>query len=668
MPAGSSLPPSLLRALARPVPPGSLADVEHVVFVMLENRSFDHYFGRMRGVRGFGDRNAVSTRAWRPIFEQDGVLPFSVREAAERAGADPMLLDTHDHTWLGTQNAWAMGWNDGWVPGKGPGSMAYYDRRDLPFHYELADTFTICDAYHCSLLTSTTPNRNYHVSGYTGYEPGTRQRALDNVASEGAEGHPGYDWVTVPELLTRAGHTWQVYQEWDNYECNNLEFFRPFAAVMDRIGLGSMRAFYGKVRAADDPAPLLAELAERVAALDPADRDLYDRALRRAPTGGLGEWFAADVAAGRLPEVSYVVPSLADSEHPEGSSAVEGGRVVHQLLDALGSHPEVWARTALFVTYDENDGFFDHVPPPVPPDGTPEEFVGGRPMGLGVRVPMIVVSPWSVGGNVCSETFDHTSTVRFLERRFGITAPIGEWRRRVAGDLTSAFDFTTPTAVPTAPPPVETAAGPRPSPSGDRWYPQVPAEQRMPVQEPGVKPARALPYQPDAEAVVRGRSVEIAMRNSGAASAHFILYGHLGEVAKPMHFDVLGTAEEVVYFPCPSYDLVLVGPNGFRREFRGGTADPVEVTGTIDAAARAVVIAVTNPGTDPGAVPVEVSVTPLAYGGAARTVRIAPGDTARVDWHAPTGWYDLMIGVAGHDGFGRRLMGHIENGRPSITG
>ncbi|MEN3541088.1 phospholipase C, phosphocholine-specific [Microbispora sp. ZYX-F-249] len=660
MPAGSSLPPSLLRALARPVPPGSLADVEHVVFVMLENRSFDHYFGRMRGVRGFGDRNAVSTRAWRPIFEQDGVLPFSVREAAERAGADPMLLDTHDHTWLGTQNAWAMGWNDAWVPNKGPGSMAYYDRLDLPFHYELADTFTICDAYHCSLLTSTTPNRNYHMTGHTGYEPGTRQRALDNVASEGAEGHPGYDWVTVPELLTRAGHTWQVYQEWDNYECNNLEFFRPFMAVTDRIGLGSMRSFYEKVRAAEDPAPLLAELDRRVAALEPADRDLYDRALRRAPAGGLGEWFAADVAAGRLPAVSYVVPSLADSEHPEGSSPVEGGQILYRLLDALGSHPEVWARTALFVTYDENDGFFDHVPPPVPPDGTPDEFVGGRPLGLGIRVPMIVVSPWSVGGHVCSETFDHTSTVRFLERRFGIAAPIGEWRRRVAGDLTSAFDFATPAA----PPPVAAVAAPRPVPAGDRWYPRVPDEQRMPVQEPGVKPARALPYQPDAEAVVRGRSVEITLRNSGTASAHFILYGHLGELAKPAHFDVLGTAEEVVYFPGPAYDLLVVGPNGFRREFRGGTADPVEVTGAIDAAARAVSLTVTNR----SGIPAEVSFTPLAYGGAARTVPIAAGDTVHVEWPAPTGWYDLTVGVTGHDRFARRLMGHIENGRPGVTG
>ncbi|MEU4405462.1 phosphocholine-specific phospholipase C [Streptosporangium sp. NPDC023963] len=674
MSAPSALPPSLVRLLARPAPPGTLSDLEHVVFVMQENRSFDHYFGRMRGVRGYGDRNAVSTRALRPVFEQDGILPFSLREAAGRAGADPMLLDTHDHSWLGTQNAWAMGWNDAWVPNKGPSTMAYYDRDDLPFHYELADTFTICDAYHCSVLSSTTPNRNYHVSGHTGHEPGTEQRAVDNGACE-EDGHPGYSWTTVPELLTRAGHSWQVYQEWDNYQCNNLEFFATFKAVMAKLGQSSMHSFYEKVRASEDPAPMLAELEERVAHLDPADRVLYDRALRRTRTGGLGDWFAADVAAGRLPAVSYVVTSLADSEHPEGSSAVESGKVVYRILDALASSPEVWAKTAVFVTYDENDGFFDHVPPPVPPDGTPGEFVGGRPIGLGMRVPMIVVSPWSVGGHVCSQTFDHSSTVRFLETWLGIRAPdISAWRRTVAGDLTSAFDFARPEAwlapetpetsgalevlkTPTAP------AAAQGVPTG-RWYPDAPAEQRMPGREPGVRPARALPYRPEASARTSGRAVEIAMSNTGTESAHLALYGYMGELVRPLHFDVLGHAREVVYFPCPTYALVLTGPNGFRREFRGGTDDPVETSSVIDAATRTIEVVVVNTGDEPA----DVTISPLAYGGAARTLRLAAGETARVPWRAATGWYDLWITVAGDTGFARRLMGHIENGEPGVTG
>ncbi|GAA4594290.1 phospholipase C, phosphocholine-specific [Planotetraspora phitsanulokensis] len=669
MPAGSTLPPALSRALAWPVAPGDLSDIRHVVFVMQENRSFDHYYGHLRGVRGYGDRNAVPGRTLRSVFEQDGVLPFSVREAARLAGADPMLLDSHDHSWLGTHNAWAMGWNDAWTPNKGPSSLSYYDRDDLPFYYELADTFTICDAYHSSALTSTTPNRNYHVSGHTGFEPGTQQRAVDNDACE-EDGHAGYSWITVPELLTQAGHSWQVYQEWDNYQCNNLEFYATFKAVMAKLGQTSMHSFYQAVRAVDDPAPLLAELEERVAALGPDDRDLYERALRRTRTGALGEWFSADVAAGRLPAVSYIVTSLADSEHPEGSSAVESGKVIYQVLDALASRPDVWAHTAVFITYDENDGFFDHVPPPVPPDGTPGEFVNGRPIGLGVRVPMLVVSPWTVGGHVCSETFDHSSTVRFLETWLGIKAPdISAWRRQVVGDLTSAFDFAAPSA-----PAVSTAstvtspgaADPAPArgENAARWYPVVPDEQRMPVQEPGTKPARALPYQPDAHARARGRAVEITMANRGVASAHLALYGYMGELVRPQHFDVVDDLREAVYFPTDSYDLLLTGPNGFRRHFRGGLADQVEVTSEIDPGSRTVLIDLVNTGGSPA----DVRIAPLAYGGEPRSLRLPAGGVERVEWQAASGWYDLLVTVEGDDGWLRRLMGHIENGRPSVTG
>jgi phospholipase C len=633
-----------------------------VVFVMQENRSFDHYFGSLRGVRGFGDRNTVPNRALKSVFEQDGVLPFPIREAARRAGADPMLLDTHDHSWLTTQNAWSMGWNDAWVPNKGASSLGFYERADLPFHYALADAFTICDAYHCSLLTSTTPNRNYHISGYTGYEPDSEQRAVDNDACE-EDRHAGYTWTTVPELLDQAGHSWQVYQEWDNYQCNNLEFFAPFKAVMAKLGHTSLHTFYEAVREADDPAPLLAALAERAAGLGRDDRRLYDRALRRTRTGGLGEWFAADVAAGRLPKVSYVVTSAADSEHPEVSSPVESGRVVHQVLDALASHPEVWARTALFLTYDENDGLFDHVPPPVPPDGTPGEFVNGRPMGLGMRVPMIVVSPWTVGGHVCSETFDHSSTVRFLETWLGIKAPdLGPWRRTVAGDLTSAFDFTRPQ---TAEPPAPRTRTERGIADARRWRPDVPPQQRMPVQEPGRKPARALPYQLDAWARPRARVLEITMANRGTSSAHLSLYGYEGELARPQHYDVLGDGvREAVYFPDTAYYLVLTGPNGFRREFAGSPDDRVEVRSEIDPASLTISLTLANISAEPA----DVTLTALEYGTGSRSVGLAPGGSTRIPWPAPDGWYDLEVTVDGDDTFTRRLMGHIENGSPSVTG
>ena len=112
------------------------------------------------------------------------------------------------------------------------------------------------------------------------------------------------------------------------------------------------------------------------------------------------------------------------------------------MIGTLVSNPEVWAKTVLFIMYDENDGFFDHVPPPTPPPGTPGEFLTvdplpasaygvAGPIGLGFRVPMLVVSPFSRGGYVCSDIFDHTSQLRFLETRFGVQAPnISAWRRK----------------------------------------------------------------------------------------------------------------------------------------------------------------------------------------------------------------------------------------------
>src|SRR5512142_2334974 len=100
------------------------------------------------------------------------------------------------------------------------------------------------------------------------------------------------------------------------------------------------------------------------------------------------------------------------------------------MVTALMTNPAVWAKSMMFLTYDENGGFFDHVPPPTPPPGTPGEFVGGAPIGLGFRVPTIVISPWSAAAGVCSDVFDHTSTLRLLETRFGVEVPnLSAWRR-----------------------------------------------------------------------------------------------------------------------------------------------------------------------------------------------------------------------------------------------
>ncbi|MEV8456984.1 phosphocholine-specific phospholipase C [Streptomyces sp. NPDC052095] len=683
--AGSLLPPSLQAAIAaQPAhAAGSggrdgLGAIKHVVILMQENRSFDHYFGTLRGVRGFGDRNAVELPGGKPVFEQPApagtsVLPFPVRDAAEAQKKDLQYIGALDHSWSGGGKAWAGGWMNGWVSAKTAATMAYYDRRDIPLHYELADTFTVCDAYHSSIHSSTSPNRNHLWSGKTGNEPNGKRAVGNDAYDEGT--HPGYDWGTYAERLEKAGHSWRTYTEWENFTDNQIEFFATFKGVARKAlartgGHTYMESFYSAIRDADDAERqrLFGLLEEGVATLGKAERSLFERALRRVETGTLAEEFAKDVAAGTLPEVSYLVPSAVDSEHPSVSSPVHSATIVYKILDALGKHPDVWRHTAVFINYDENDGFFDHVPPPVAPAEVTEEQWEGKPTGLGVRVPMLVVSPWTVGGYVCSEVFDHTSVIRFLERWTGVKEPnIGAWRRTVTGDLTSAFDFTRARRRPEVERP-----GTIPPFSG-RWAPKPPAVQRMPEQEPGRRPARPLPYQPDARASLVDGAVRVVLSNTGRSSAHFALYPYAGEFPAPVHRDVRGEARWTVPVTGEAYRFTVTGPNGFRREFAGAARNgAAEVASRIDAHERDIHLTLRNT----GRTTLTFTVRPLGYVEEAdlrdwtRTVKVKPGRSRTVVHSAADahGWYDLAVTVDGDDAFRRRLMGHIENGRASVSG
>ncbi|WP_327370011.1 phosphocholine-specific phospholipase C [Streptomyces sp. NBC_01217] len=686
--AGSLLPPSLQAAIAAQPehPAGSggvdgLGAIKHVVILMQENRSFDHYFGTLRGVRGFGDRNAVELPSGKPVFEQPAasgtsVLPFPVRDAAETQKKDLQYIGALDHSWSGGGKAWAGGWMNGWVTAKTAATMAYYDRRDIPLHYELADTFTVCDAYHSSIHTSTSPNRNYLWSGKTGYEANGKRAVGNDAYDEGT--HPGYDWGTYAERLEKAGRSWRTYTEWENFTDNQIEFFATFKAIARKAlvrtgGHTYMESFYAAVRDADaaERERLLGLLEEGVATLDKNERSLFERALRRVETGTLADEFAKDVAAGTLPEVSYLVPSAVDSEHPSVSSPIHSATIVYKILDALGRHPDVWRHTAVLINYDENDGFFDHVPPPVAPAEVADEQWEGKPTGLGIRVPLLVVSPWTVGGYVCSEVFDHTSVVRFLERWTGVREPnISDWRRTVTGDLTSAFDFKHTRRRPEVEQP-----GAIPPFSG-RWAPKPPLVQQMPVQEPGARPARPLPYQPDAQARLVDGAVRVALSNTGRSSAHFALYPYAGEFPVPQHRDVRGTAQWTVPLTGAAYRFTVTGPNGFRREFAGPAKDGVsagaEVASRVDAHERDLHLTLRNT----GRTTLTFTVRPLGYVDEAdlrdwtRTVKVRPGRSRTVVHSAADahGWYDLAVTVEGDDVFRRRLMGHIENGRVSVSG
>jgi phospholipase C len=404
--AAAILPPNVRRALAQePQRRGSLKDIKHVVLLMQENRSFDHYFGTMAGVRGFDDPSAMTLSTGKSVFYQPDpvnpsgyLLPFHLDTRTTSAQRVPST----SHAWAVQHSAWNGGKMDNWLPAhrvvdglNAPYVMGYYTRDDIPFQFALAEAFTICDGYHCSLFGPTWPNRLYWMSGTIDPDGKAAGPIIRNrIPPE------GLGWTTYAERLEQAGVSWKVYEQDDNYGCNMLENFRAFR-----------QAGY--------------------------DTPLRVKGLTHGPEGQ----FEYDALHDKLPTVSWIIPTSTQSEHPDFMPAA-GAAFVASKIDAIAANPEVWAKTLFVLCYDENDGIFDHVAPPVPPPGTPEEFIGGLPIGAGFRVPCVLVSPWTAGGWVCSQPFDHTSSLRLLERITGVKETnISDWRRSTFGDFTAALRF-----------------------------------------------------------------------------------------------------------------------------------------------------------------------------------------------------------------------------------
>ena len=639
----------------------SLHDVEHVVILMQENRAFDHYFGSLRGVRGFGDPRAITLPSGRSVWHQpdpksaDGyVLPFRLDGAATRA----QVMNSLDHSWKGDHARWKN--HDAWIAAKSALTMGYFTRADLPFYYALADAFTVCDAYHCSLFGPTNPNRQFLFTGTSGLSVGetglmtvynpwkelneTADMANDNTA------FPGFGWTSYAERLQAAGVSWKVYQEHDNYGDNALAYFSAFRGV-----------------AKDSP------LYQRGRTWAPGSTPANAKASRGEH---LVADFARDVAAGTLPQVSWLVAPYIMSEHPSASPGY-GQTLTARLIDALTANPAVWAKTVFILNYDENDGFFDHVPPPVPATtpamgqstvATTGEVYGGQPVGLGPRVPMIAVSPWSGGGWVNSEVFDHTSILRFLEARFGVHEPnISPWRRSVCGDLTSVFDFQGPAQRKATRLPSTTDLIARVDAAAKGPTVAAPGAQSLPRQEPGVRLARPLPYDLNVHAAVSGRAATLTFANDGPAGAVFSVWSSAGG-GGPWFHTVAASTQVTANHPAGAdgYDLTVHGPNGFLRRFCGGFGpDGVEVEASYDRIKGDMTLNLRNRD-----VARRITVTPGIYRhGPARVHSLAANqsfsDVWRLDRSAQ--WYDLIITDSADPRWSRRLSGHVETGRPSVS-
>jgi phospholipase C len=450
-----------------------VTDIDHVVILIQENRSFDHYFGSYRGVRGFSDQS--------PAFQQ----PYPGNTANAPAGVLlPFHLDTtktnaactHDitHDWVPQHHSWNDGAMDGFVTSRLAINtndavlvMGYYTRADLPYYYAVADAFTLCDNYCCSVIGPTDPNRLYSMAASIDPDGKNGGPLLQTLVTNRSAFFGTLTYTTMPEQLETRGISWKVYTSPDQnilsglFSDNILSYFKNF----------------------QDPASTL-----------------YQNAFGpQFPTD-----FVSDALTGNLPQVSWVIASVIDSDHPP-SPSLFGENTLSAIVAALIANPTSWAKTVLFATYDENGGFFDHVPPVVAPAGTageyvkapavPDPTVAGNPaisgpIGLGFRVPMLVISPFSRGGFVSSDLFDHTSMLRFLETRFGAEVPnLSAWRRSTVGDMTSAFNFTKPDlSIPSLPATVTAIptiiAECNANLAGFTPY-QLPSPQAMPKQETG---------------------------------------------------------------------------------------------------------------------------------------------------------------------------------------
>ncbi len=694
--AGSALsliPVTVRRALAVPAnnATGSIMDVEHVVIFMQENRSFDHYFGALNGVRGFGDPRAIRLPGGASVWRQPGaqhpdgyVMPFHGDSSATRS----FRVDGSNQGHQASLTILNGGKFDQWGHSQELHQrMVHYTAKDLPFYYALASAFTICDHYHCSTLTQTYPNRMHLWTGCNGGGKALGDPEMDNYGeaqtptSDMATDKPlprgPLPWKTYPERLEERGISWKVYQEYDNFQDNLLSVFAPFRGMSDKNS------------------PLYRRGRSWVSEHIPNGRD-----CKRSDGEQLVAAFRADLASGQLPQVSWIVTAAELSEHPEHEPS-KGEHICAQLIEALVDHPEMFAKTAFIINYDETGGFFDHLPPPLPPlhpsegystvsvAGEAKEYrdrkfsnLGAHPVGLGMRVPAIIVSPWSRGGWVCSEVFDHTSTLRFLERRFGVREEnISDWRRTICGDLTSTFDFHTPNQdwtglnLPSTADFLQRVARSRAAAKLT-----IPTRQAPTAQDAAQRPARPLPYELHAHGRVTDGKFWIEMANAGTAGVAFQVYDNTDR-GGPWRYTIgsgqnYSTSQWHDASTLSALDLSLHGPNGFFRRFRGDVAAGAAVQSAdirleYAAAAGQVTLILENRGASPCDFEITLAEPYRVAGGQAwrRAIRVAAGASARDIWDlaASDHWYDLSVTLAGDAQFLRQFAGHLETNRPSKT-
>jgi len=756
------LPESIQRALAINPPEGSTwQDAEHVVILMQENRSFDHALGTLRGVRGYNDPRAILLPNSNPVWLQSNkagetYAPFRLDINQTKA----TWMHSLPHSWSNQVSARNDGKFDQWLDFKQnstpeyahmPLTLGYHTRADLPFYYSLADAFTVCDQNFCSSLTGTNPNRLYFWTGTVREQQHERSRA--HVWNDDMD-FGTLKWTTFPERLEALGIPWKCYQNemsidtgfrgeedpWlSNFQDNPLEFFAQYNIQLHHRHVQFLKETGKKNDLSFDQLSPLAQSLHRKAfdtnTGDPHYHELEElkyndngtERTMKAPKGDVLHQFREDVNSGKLPTVSWLSAPENFSDHP--SAPWYGAWYVSEVLDILTKNPEVWKKTIFILAYDENDGYFDHVPPFTAPDprrpetgkvsagidttvefitleqekernGFPEKFERECSIGLGFRVPLIVASPWTRGGWVNSQVFDHTSTLQFLEKFLShktgktvVEPNISDWRRLVCGDLTSVF----------RPWHGETIHHP-PVLEKDSFlegihkaqFKKLPdtfkalSQEEIAVfikspygssfsthQEPGTRPSCALPY----ELQVNGRLSEdgneftITFSNGAGAGAAFNLYDlnwHASDEQSRVRTRAYGVkagdslTDAWSIMERKEYSLHVYGPNGFYRQFTGGANDPLDVEFSNEKGTLNGILKIKNRTANELA---KIEVIDHGYGAAMISRELKGGETARLTlpFAKSQGWYDLSVRWPSRETFQRRFAGRIETGKDSIS-
>lgn len=774
------LPLSIERALAiDPAIGTSYLDAEHVVFLMQENRSFDHVFGALKGVRGFNNPRAIRLANNYPVWLQSNkkgetYAPFRLDIKDTKA----TWMSSLPHSWDNQVDARNNGWHDGWLEAKKSGNkeyadmpltLGYYNRQDIPFYYALADAFTVCDHNFCSSLTGTSSNRCFFWTAKIREEQ--RADSKPHLSNGDIDGSERVSWSTFPERLSNHGVDWKIYQNelsvgvgfegeedsWlGNFTDNTIEFFKQYhvrqhpehiaylkkskeelgkklqeganADLQKRLDRVKNELDYLEQNPFDKLSPEQQDLHRRAFVTNRNDPNFHqletisydDNGTQRTtsvPKGDVLHQFRADVDGGKLPAVSWLVAPRNFCDHP--SAPWYGAWYLSEVMDILTKNPETWKKTIFVLTYDENDGYFDHMPPFVAPNpkdpatgivskslDISAEFVPAdkntqaSPVGLGYRVPMVIVSPWTRGGYVNSQVFDHTSSIQFLENFLSHKTGkkihednITSWRRSVCGDLTSVFrpykgeKLSFPDSI-ERDPFIEGIHKAKFAKLPDNFK-KITAQEIadlikspennaiLPKQEVGIKPANAIPYEIYANGSLDKASGQFNIAftagnkyfGKASSGAGFNVYGDDGYWAFAADAgDTINYQWPLERFKNKQYDIKVYSANGFFRQYKGDINDP-EITAEMlyDPKNKRLLLRISRTTKKQE---FKFILKDQSYGQGSIEIVLSASKseiTKAIDIGKNHNWYDLVLRSNNHPAFSQQFAGHLEYLNESFT-